>query len=421
MDRVHSIARRSSQLDDIFKKYETTIEKLHTEAENSTVCPKKVSQIANDLSLIEQELKQEVSKVNQSYYRLEQLINATQIPVLFLDKELRIQRYTPEVKKIFDQAEFTKGELLSSVLKPSTFKKLDNRIQNFFANPVQQEVELYLKKLEEWYFTRILPYPASGDKVHGVLITFLNITKDKEYEKKLNKLNETLELEIQKQKQQVKKLASEAIAAEQKEQKRISRLLHNDLQQQLFSIQTKTQLLNDEIPAEFTEETDEIIEQIQHSLQLTHQLVVSLSPPNIESNRLHKGINWLCEHIYNFHGLLVQTKNIRHIKLENKDILILILQMIQELLFNVVKHAGVDKAKITTTEKKEEIHIHVIDEGKGFNKDELEEGMVHFGLSNTEEQLALIDGHLLVNSTPGKGTDICLIIPSKYFIKTDED
>jgi signal transduction histidine kinase len=236
-------------------------------------------------------------------------------------------------------------------------------------------------------------------------------------EKRLNELNRKLELEIQEKNQQVKELASELIAAEQKERKRIARLLHNDLQQQLFSSQTKAKLLNDDAPAEFTEKISEIIDQIGHSLQLTQQLVVSLSPPNIESNNLYKGINWLCKYAYNFHGLLVQNKEVRHIKLENNDVLILILQMIQELLFNVVKHAGVNKARITTQQKEEMIHIHVIDEGKGFNENELDSA-VKFGLSQTKEKLKLIGGHLLIDSTPGKGTDVCLSVPRKQYIKT---
>lgn len=238
-------------------------------------------------------------------------------------------------------------------------------------------------------------------------------------EKKLNELNRKLELKLQEKNQQVKKLASELIAAEQKERKRIARLLHNDLQQQLFSSLTKAKLLSDDIPKEFSGKVHEIIDQIGHSLQLTHQLVVSLSPPNIENNNLYKGINWLCKYVYNFHGLLVQTKEIRHIELENNDVLILILQMIQELLFNIVKHAGVDEARITTRQKDGMLNIHVIDEGKGFNEDDLD-SVVHFGLSQIKEKLQLIGGHLFINATPGKGTDICLSIPCKQYVSTVE-
>jgi len=47
------------------------------------------------------------------------------------------------------------------------------------------------------------------------------------------------------------------------------------------------------------------------------------------------------------------------------------------------------------------IHIHVIDKGKGLNEDGLD-SEVNFGLSQTNEKLELMGGHLLIDSTPGK-------------------
>jgi len=50
-------------------------------------------------------------------------------------------------------------------------------------------------------------------------------------------------------------------------------LLHNDLQQRLFSSQNKAKLLHDDVPAEINEKNGEIVDQIGHCLQLTKQLV----------------------------------------------------------------------------------------------------------------------------------------------------
>lgn len=418
MEKGRNISReKETQLEEIFKTYEAKIKDLQEKLKESETDSKDLLQKSRDIELLGQELKQKASKASNSYYRLEQLINATNIPILFLDKKLRILHYTPEIQKVFVRAEFDIGKLLSDVLKISTFEKLNRQIQDFLQNAVEKEVLFYLKELQKWYVAHILPYSAAtGDDIDGIVITFLNITEDKEYEKKLNKLNQTLELQIQKQNQQVKKLASELIVAEQKERKRIARLLHNDLQQLLFSIQTKAKLLEEEIPAPYTREINEIIDHIGLSLQLTNQLVVSLNPPNIDNNNLHKGVNWLCQYMDNFHGLTVDSKCPRHLELENKDVLVLLLQMIQEFLFNVVKHAGVNEAAITIEEKEKEILICIIDKGKGFSQDEVD-NMVSYGISKTKEQLELIGGDLLIDSTPGKGTNVCISLPSKDYIK----
>ena len=404
--------QNEQQVDKILQTYELKL----AEIKDGEDLPKPAAKKIEALHEFSQKLRDETSQLTQSCKMLNQLVDAAQVPILLLDADLKILRYTPSVATIFDQVELKTGVLLSEVLRHSTFERLNKQIQKFFQNQKSQEVEFYLKKSKEWYLTNILPFPTKRN-ITGVIITFLNITKDKEYEKKLNKLNQTLELEIQQQNQQVKKLAAELMVAEQKERKRIARLLHNDLQQQLFSTQTKAELLGEDVPAEFQERAQEIAEQISHSLKLTQQLVVSLSPPDIENNDLYEGLNWLCNYIYNFHGLFVSINEVSHIELENQDILVLVLQMIQELLFNIVKHAGVKKAKITTEESGAMIHIHVIDKGIGFEKKD-NDLAGSFGLSQTREQLELIGGKLTINSIPGDGTDMCLSLPRHHYIRT---
>lgn len=417
MDKATKIPRESpSLLEQVVEKYEAKIKKLQEEIKKSKADSTIFQQKSEDLEMLRQELKQEVSKEYYSYHSLECLIEATHIPILFLDEDLRIQYYTPALEEVFNRAEFNNGDLLSDVLRPSTFKKLNHKIQQCFQNPDQQEVRFYLNELQQWYLTRILTYSAVKDEPNGVLITFLNITEDKEYEKQLSKLNRNLELEVQKQNQQVKKLASELIEAEQNERKRIAKLLHNDLQQLLFSIQTKVKFLEKDVPGEFAEKLTEVNEQLDYSLKLTHQLVVNLSPPNIKNNNLRRGINWLCEYIYNLHGLWVQVQAPRHIELENRDVLVLLLQIIQEYLFNIVKHAGVDEAKITITQQNEDIIIHISDQGKGFDQNNVKKTN-SFGIAEAKENLELMGGNVFISSTPGKGTDIYLSIPRQDHIK----
>lgn len=407
----------TKRLDDIVDNYETKMGELQSKSDEFSSLPNVYLQHIKELIRIGRALKLQVQQTKDSYNKLQQLIDATQIPLLFLNRDLKILRYTPAVSHIFPHTTFIEGQPLADVLRHSIFKKVKKQIQKCFKNPQPQEVEFYLNKSKEWFLTRILPYPATEQAATGIIITFLNITQDKVYEAKLNKLNQSLELEVQKQNQQVKKLASELIVAEQKERKRIARLLHNDLQQQLFSIKTKGELLEEDVPAEFTDRVNEIVEQVNQSLKLTHQLVVSLSPPNVENNDLYKGIHWLCTYIYNFHSLLVDTSEVRHIELENNDVLVLLLQMIQELLFNVVKHADIDKAKVTTREENGVINIHVIDKGKGFTSDEVD-SMASFGLSQIKDQLELIGGNFSIESTPGEGTDVSLSIPKRNYVNT---
>lgn len=103
-------------------------------------------------------------------------------------------------------------------------------------------------------------------------MTKVNITTEKSGSQ-LDEIFRGYEAKIEELQAKVKKMTSKLIAAEQKERKRIARLLHNDLQQRLFSSQNKAKLLHDDVPAEFNEKNGEIVDQIGHCLQLTKQLV----------------------------------------------------------------------------------------------------------------------------------------------------
>lgn len=79
----------------------------------------------------------------------------------------------------------------------------------------------------------------------------------------------------------------------------------------------------------------------------------------------------------------------------------------QELCTNVVKHAQASQVTVQLNTTKEEIELLVEDDGLGFTANK---GGYGLGLKNIESRIALFDGELLVDSTPGKGTTIMVKI-----------
>ncbi len=125
------------------------------------------------------------------------------------------------------------------------------------------------------------------------------------------------------------------------------------------------------------------------------------------------------------HGLSVHLEIVEDIQLERKDLQILLFQSIRELLFNVVKHAGVDKATVKLSRVDEDyVEIVVSDEGKGFRDaqqiaGDQESATGGFGLFSIRERLFLLGGCLDIDSAPGKGTRVTLIAPSRLSAKAE--
>ena len=98
------------------------------------------------------------------------------------------------------------------------------------------------------------------------------------------------------------------------------------------------------------------------------------------------------------------------------DLRELVFQMVRELLFNVVKHAGVDEARLTVRRQDGRCQITVADDGGGFDPASLEEpdeSVSGYGLHSIRERLELFSGTLQVEAAPGQGTVVILSLPCR--------
>jgi CheY-like chemotaxis protein len=84
---------------------------------------------------------------------------------------------------------------------------------------------------------------------------------------------------------------------------------------------------------------------------------------------------------------------------------------VQELLFNVVKHAGVSSARLALSDVDGQVSISVSDQGKGFDHDRLNASDAGFGLMSIRERARYMGGSLTIDSAPGHGSRFTLVVP----------
>ncbi|QJR11257.1 hypothetical protein DSM104443_02330 [Usitatibacter rugosus] len=109
-----------------------------------------------------------------------------------------------------------------------------------------------------------------------------------------------------------------------------------------------------------------------------------------------------------------------HIKVEGKVrpvhplVLAEVKQIASEALFNIARHARAKSVKVTLTFALRELRIRIHDDGIGIAEELLAAGSKpgHFGLPGMRERAQNIGGTLAVESRPGAGTDVTLILPA---------
>jgi signal transduction histidine kinase len=109
---------------------------------------------------------------------------------------------------------------------------------------------------------------------------------------------------------------------------------------------------------------------------------------------------------------------------EGEDMRVMLFQLVRELLFNVVKHAGVDEARVYLGEEHPsgggdgpdgggDLVLRVEDEGTGFDPATLSADSTGtgFGLPRVTERLRLFGGRLQIDSAPEAGTRCTVRVP----------
>lgn len=224
---------------------------------------------------------------------------------------------------------------------------------------------------------------------------------------------------LEKQNQQIRDLASALMLAQQQERRQIAQTLHDDLQQLLHSIQVRTLLINSDLPppqqANVETHIDEMENLIDKALEIIRTLSVELSPPLLGGEGLDEVFAWLASQKKRRYGLKVRLEGKEDSYVDNDDLRVLIFQMVRELLFNVVKHAAVNEARLKYSTDSEFIHVQVIDHGVGFDKTLIDNAKdkTAFGLTNIRERLNLLGGNLKIETRPGVGTTVAIKIPQQ--------
>lgn len=226
-----------------------------------------------------------------------------------------------------------------------------------------------------------------------------------------------LKRDVEDKNRQLRMLASALTLAEQRERRRVSQILHDHVQQILYGIQMRSQLIGlDAAPDERVRDHLAALQAlVAEAIRTTRTLTVELSPPVLQSEGLAAALQWLASHMAEHYGLEVILDIVTDYQGANDDLRMLLFQLVRELLFNVVKHAGVQQATVSMAEEDENLVICVADCGRGFNADQKQApnsgSGSGFGLYSVRERLELFGGQLKVRAVPGQGVQATVFVP----------
>jgi two-component system CheB/CheR fusion protein len=208
--------------------------------------------------------------------------------------------------------------------------------------------------------------------------------------------------------------ATSLSAADQLERQRISQILHDDLQQNIFAVKMQLAFLADAFAKGNAEAANVDLQQLDQwlaeAIATTRQLSVDLSPPVLRGEGLAEALQWVAAQMKSQYGLNVTVKSNDVQAVFHDDVRMVVFQALRELLFNIVKHSGTLEATVTLEQLDGLVNITISDSGKGFNVDELNE-QTSSGLRKLRDRLFLVGANLKLESKPGNGTQVTIVAP----------
>ncbi len=209
-------------------------------------------------------------------------------------------------------------------------------------------------------------------------------------------------------------LTGRLLEAQESERRRIARELHDDLNQALALVSVELDLLSQrppDSPSRTAERARELSERVKELSSAVHDLSHQLHPSKLEQLGLVAAIRGLCKELAQHHGLKVKFTHDDVPEVIPGATALCLYRIVQEALWNVVKHGGTDFAVVELSGAPNGIQLRVSDDGTGFDPASAA-GNGGLGLVSMRERLHLVGGEITIDSRPFGGTRIDIRIPA---------
>jgi len=205
-------------------------------------------------------------------------------------------------------------------------------------------------------------------------------------------------------------LSARLVQAQEDERRSISRELHDEVGQALSGILVElanlTPLLRPENTAA-TGKVDEIKREVESSIRVVRNMALLLRPSMLDDLGLVPALEWQAREVSKRSGIRVKVDAANVAEALPEEHKTCVYRIVQEALHNCVQHAGAHNVKITVDQQHASLRLAIEDDGKGFAPQK-QRGM---GLLGIQERVSHLGGAFSVDSTPGRGTALRVLLP----------
>lgn len=150
-------------------------EELKSTSEELEISKEELQSMNEELVTANYELKLKIDELSRANSDLLNFMSSTEVGIIFLDRALRIKRFTPPVADLFHLIDADLGRPLTHIAHRLRHQRLAEQAAHVLETLNDEEM-LVQSEADHWYIARLLPYRTVENQVDGVVITFVDVT-----------------------------------------------------------------------------------------------------------------------------------------------------------------------------------------------------------------------------------------------------
>lgn len=157
------------------EELQSTNEELQSTNEESLTTKEEMQSLNEELMTINMQYQSKAEELTRLNNDMKNLLDSTEIGTIFLDNNMDILRYTPQVRKLFNLIPTDVGRPIIHVVSNFDYPAIEEDIREVIDKLTIKEIEVRTKT-REWYKVRIMPYRTLDNFISGAVLTFTLVT-----------------------------------------------------------------------------------------------------------------------------------------------------------------------------------------------------------------------------------------------------
>ncbi|MGH9660705.1 MAG: sensor histidine kinase [Bryobacteraceae bacterium] len=211
--------------------------------------------------------------------------------------------------------------------------------------------------------------------------------------------------------QDLRRLSSRLVEAQEQERQNLSRELHDQVGQALTAIKidvARAEQMLDPSQSDLRERLDRARKGAEETLEIIRRLAMLLRPSMLDDIGLSAALGWYAKQFSESTGIRVHLSDDGSADRLSPAHKASLYRIVQEALTNCARHAEARSIQIQVKFDDDRYLLRIEDDGKGFETDGRPRGL---GLLSIQERVDEMEGSVNILSRPGVGTKVLVSIP----------